>query len=112
MSNNIPTRREKYPLNVLYILTTPGMERERQYVFGKTKNLTNRLSTYNKTCEHTVVYFRECKSEEDMDLAEKMVFRRLAECRPDKNRERFVLPEERDVTWFKEVVDECAAFFD
>ncbi len=112
IETRIYKRREKYPANVLYVLTTPAMERERQYVFGKTKNLTNRLSTYNKTCEHTVVYFKECKTEEDMDLAEKMVFRRLADCRPDKNRERFVLPEEKEVEWFKEVVNECVVFFE
>lgn len=107
----IRKEREKYPANVVYILTTPAMEGERVYVFGKTKNLTNRLSVYNKGCEHTVVYYRACKTEEDMDVAEKMIFHRLAECRPDKNRERFVLPAEKTIDYFKEAVDACVDFF-
>ena len=35
--------------NVIYILTTPSHKKERKYILGKATNLTNRLSTYNKT---------------------------------------------------------------
>lgn len=33
--------------NVVYILTTDLMKKERRYILGKAVNLTNRLSTYN-----------------------------------------------------------------
>ena len=35
--------------NVIYILTTPSHKKEGKYILGKATNLTNRLSTYNKT---------------------------------------------------------------
>ena len=44
--------------NVIYILTTPSHKKEGKYILGKATNLTNRLSTYNKTDEHEVVYYQ------------------------------------------------------
>ena len=38
--------------NVVYILTTANMKKERRYILGKAENLTNRLSVYNKSDEH------------------------------------------------------------
>ena len=35
--------------NVVYILTTANMKKERRYILGKADNLTNRLSVYNKS---------------------------------------------------------------
>jgi translation initiation factor 6 (eIF-6) len=46
--------------NVIYILTTQLMKKEGRYILGKATNLTNRLSTYNKTDEHEIVYYQEC----------------------------------------------------
>ena len=40
---------------VVYILTNKLMKKERRYILGKATNLTNRLSTYNKSDEHEVV---------------------------------------------------------
>jgi hypothetical protein len=54
------------------------------------------LSTYNKTCDHTVVYYRECKNEDDMDAAETMVLTKLRTHREQANRDRFILPEDKD----------------
>ena len=93
--------------NFIYILTTPTHELERTYIFGKTVNLTNRLSTYNKTTEHTVVYYRPCPSENVMDVAEKVIFSKLDTYRPDKNRERFVLPVDKTIEFFIKTIDEC-----
>jgi len=43
--------------NVVYILTTANMKKERCYILGKATNLTSRfLSVYNKSGEHQVVY--------------------------------------------------------
>ena len=38
--------------NVIYILSTTSHKKEGKYILGKATNLTNRLSTYNKTDEH------------------------------------------------------------
>jgi hypothetical protein len=82
-------RRVEYPeRNVIYMLTTDDHLQRRTYIIGKAKNLTNRLSTYNKTCDHTVVHYRECKSEEDMETAETMVLTKLREYREQANRDR------------------------
>lgn len=106
-----PTR-DQYPgKNYVYILTTPAQQEKRVYIFGKTVNLTNRLSTYNKSDEHTVVYHRECKTEAIMSGAETAIFAKLAGCRAMKNRERFILPEGKDIDYFISVVDDCVAFF-
>lgn len=106
-----PTR-DQYPgKNYVYILTTPAQQEKRVYIFGKTVNLTNRLSTYNKSDEHTVVYHRECKTEAIMSGAETAIFSKLAGCRAMKNRERFILPEGKDIDYFISVVDDCVAFF-
>lgn len=51
--------------NVIYILTTSALKAENRYIFGKTVNLTNRLSTYNKTDEHEIVYYQSCIDKED-----------------------------------------------
>jgi len=71
-------RRVEYPeKNVIYLLTTDDHLKRNTYILGKAKNLTTRLGTYNKTCDHTVVYYKECKNEEDMDIAEIMVLSKL-----------------------------------
>ena len=44
--------------HVIYILTTKLLKTERRYILGKATNLTNRLSTYNKTDEHEVIYYK------------------------------------------------------
>ena len=104
-------RREEYPeKNVIYILTTDDHLKRRTYIVGKAKNLTTRLSTYNKTCDHQVVYYKECKSEEDMTTAETLVLSKLKEYKEQANRDRFILPENTDISLFTKIVDECIFF--
>jgi hypothetical protein len=79
--------------NVVYILTTANMKKERRYILGKATNLTSRLSVYNKSDEHEVVYYQECSDEEELGLVESFVFCKLKEYREQANRERFLLPE-------------------
>jgi hypothetical protein len=107
-----PTIREQYPgKNYIYILTTPSHTEKRTYIFGKTVNLTNRLSTYNKSEEHTVVYYKECKNDLVMNSAETAVFSKLDAHRAMKNRERFILPEDKTIEYFTKTVDDCISFF-
>jgi hypothetical protein len=104
-------RRVEYPeRNVIYMLTTEDHLQRRTYIIGKAKNLTSRLSTYNKTCDHTVVHYRECKSEEDMETVETMVLSKLRDFREQANRDRFILPKDKEVSYFIETIDECARF--
>jgi len=104
-------KRVEYPeQNVIYLLTTEDHLKRRTYIVGKAKNLTNRLSTYNKTCDHTVVHYRACKNEEDMSTAETMVISRLRDFKEQANRDRFVLPETKDVSFFINTIDQCVEF--
>ena len=104
--------REQYPgKNFIYILTTPGNLEKRTYIFGKTVNLTHRLGNYNKSEEHTVVYYKECKNEHIMNISETAVFSKLDSHRAMKNRERFVLPDDKTIDYFTQIVDDCISFF-
>uniref|UniRef100_A0A6C0CYZ9 KilA-N domain-containing protein n=1 Tax=viral metagenome TaxID=1070528 RepID=A0A6C0CYZ9_9ZZZZ len=86
--------------NVIYILTTPTHKLEGRYILGKAENLTNRLSVYNKTDEHEVVYYQGCRDETCMKIAEQMIFYNLEQYREQANRERFVLPEGGNINLF------------
>lgn len=96
--------------NVVYLLTTDDHIKRRTYIVGKAKDLTTRLGTYNKTCEHTVVHYRECPSEEDMSTAETMILNRLREYREQSNRDRVILPADKDVSYFTSIFDQCVDF--
>lgn len=104
-------KREKYEGQFfIYLLTTDDHLKRRTYIVGKAKNLEHRLGTYNKTCDHTVVHYRECFSEVNMTLVETMVLHRLNQYREQSNRDRFVLPQDREVTFFQQVIDQCVQF--
>lgn len=96
--------------NVVYILTTPLLKKEKRYILGKAKNLTNRLSTYNKTDEHEVIYYQDCGDEETMNALEPFIFKKLSEYREQANRERFILPENSDIDFFINTIKECFEF--
>ena len=86
------------------------MKKEQRYILGKAENLTNRLSVYNKSDEHEVIYYQECSDEEKMSIAETMIFNRLKDYREQANRERFVLPENKDVEYFKDMIKKVIEF--
>ena len=86
--------------NVIYILTTPSLQQDRRYILGKAKNLTKRLSTYNKSDEHEVIFYQECQDEESMNVLEPFVFKKLDIYREQANRERFILPENKNIDFF------------
>jgi hypothetical protein len=96
--------------NVVYILTTANMKKERRYILGKATNLTSRLSVYNKSDEHEVIYYQECPDEERMSVVETLVFCKLNEYREQANRERFLLPEGTSIDFFSDTIRECIAF--
>ena len=71
----------------------------------------NRLSTYNKTAEHQVVYYKECKQEEYMNTIENMVLIKLDKYREKANIDRFVLPVENNILLFTDIIDNSVKFF-
>jgi len=104
------SRREYDEKYVVYILTTPSLKKDRRYILGKAENLTNRLSTYNKTDEHEVVYYQKCSDEDNMKIVENLVFQKLKDYREQANRERFVLPEDKETDLFIDVIKKCIQF--
>ena len=96
--------------NVIYILTTPSLEKDRRYILGKATNLTNRLSTYNKSDEHKVIFFIDCNNQENMNALEPFIFRKLNEFREQANRERFILPEDKNIDFFIDTIKRCFEF--
>ena len=105
-------QRKDYPeKNVIYILTTEDNKKKRIYIIGKAQELKNRLSTYNKTSEHEVIYYKECKSKEVMNTVEQMVINKLQDYKEKANRDRFILPLEKDITFFTDTIDKSINFF-
>jgi hypothetical protein len=101
-------RRTKYEGQFfVYLLTNDDHLKRRVYIIGKTKNMENRLGTYNKTCDHSVVHYRECGSEANMDMIENLVMFQLNEYREQANRDRVILPEDKEIDYFKSIIDEC-----
>ena len=96
--------------HVIYILTTSSHKKKGIYILGKATNLTARLSTYNKTDEHEVIYYQQCKDEESLSIVEILVFSKLKEYRQQANRERFILPRDEKISVFIEVIKECVEF--
>ena len=92
--------------NVIYILTTKNNKKDGIYTFGKAKDFMNRLSSYNKSEEHEVVFIKECQNEKHMDVMENLIFYKLDKYREQANRERFIVPKDKDVEFFIDVVDE------
>jgi len=97
--------------NVIYILTTEDNKKKRNYIIGKTINLTNRLSTYNKTIEHEIVYYKSCKNKENMNIIETMILTKLKDYKECSNRDRFILPLEKDISFFTNIIDDAINFF-
>jgi hypothetical protein len=103
--------RKDYPQNVIYILTTDDNKKKRIYIIGKSKELKNRLSSYNKTAEHEVIYYKECKNDKYLNIIEMMVLTKLDEYKEKANRDRFVLPKEKDISFFTNIIDSAIDFF-
>jgi len=109
MSKKQPRVQHK-EMYVIYIITTDRLEKDRVYILGRTNNLTSRLSTYNKSDEHKVIFKISCDDKKKMKFIETLVFERLTKYRERPNRERFILPEEDDINLFIEEVKRCRDF--
>jgi hypothetical protein len=91
--------------SVVYIITTESRELKKEYKIGKTQDLTNRLSTYNTTEDHKVLFYLECESQDEMNTLEKIVFAQLNHLRIRANREWFCGEVEQMIKTVKECKD-------
>jgi hypothetical protein len=82
------------------------MKKDRVYMLGKSQ-LFVFLPTYNKSDEHEVVYH----AEKTMNLVENMSFQLLDEYREQANRERFILPEAEEISFFSNAIKKSVEFF-
>ncbi len=100
-------KRTEYPeKNVIYVLTTEYYKNKNTYIIGEATNLTSRLSTYNKTAEHEVIYYKSCNNPELLGSAEKIILSKLDEFREQANRDRFILPENLDVSYIVNTIND------
>ena len=98
--------------HVVYLITNHDLRERRTYIVGSATSLENRLSTYNKTAEHTVSYFSKCVDKENMKLFESMILKKLSAYRELPNRDRFILPEGRDISFFIDIYKEGEQFLE
>ena len=91
--------------NVIYMIQDKYHKLERIFVIGKAVSLTDRLSSYNKTRDHEVIYYRECNSSQQMSCIERCVLYKLDKYRETSNRDRFILPNDKDVSLFTNAID-------
>jgi hypothetical protein len=105
-------KRKNYPgSNVIYLVTSDDNKKKRIYIFGKSKRLKDRLGPYNKIAEHDVVYYKSCNSEREMTAIETLVLKKLDAYREKANRDRFILPVEKDIKFFINIIDSCIETF-
>ena len=79
--------------NVIYIVTTEYKEAQGHYKIGKAKDLKERMSVYNTSDKHEVIYYTSCKNKKIMDILESVVHSRLDESRIEPNKEWFLSEE-------------------
>ena len=91
--------------NYIYIVQDEYHKKDRIFVMGKAVILEDRLASYNKTRDHDVIYCRSCNSAQQMNYIEKCVLSKLDKYREVANRDRFILPKDKDISLFTDVVD-------
>jgi prophage antirepressor-like protein len=99
--------KEKY---VVYLVATKEQQEKGIYVAGRSLSLRKRLGCYEKTDFYEVVYFRESLSRNHMILLEKIFLARMEPYRILANRDRFLLPKDMTLSFFKDILDTCANF--
>ena len=105
------SERTIYGINCVYIITNKYLIQDRTYIVGKAISLTERLSQYNKMAEHDVVHYVECNNASQMSLIEKSVLYKLNNYRERADRDRFILPENKDISFFTNILNEACEWF-
>ena len=105
------SERSVYGTNCVYIITNKYLIQDRTYIVGKAISLTERLSQYNKMAEHDVVHYIECNNAAQMSLIEKSILYKLNNYRERADRDRFILPEDKDISFFTNILNEACNWF-
>ena len=105
------SERTIYGINCVYIITNKYLIQDRTYIVGKAISLTERLSQYNKMAEHDVIHYVECNNAEQMSLIEKSILYKLNNYRERADRDRFILPEDKDISFFTNILNEACNWF-
>jgi prophage antirepressor-like protein len=100
--------------NVVYLMTTEDSEKIGEYVIGKSVDLDNRKEDYdhNKLHDFKVVYYHSCATTKLMDIVEATVLMKLGKYRCKAGRDVFQIPEDRDISLFTDMFDECVKFYE
>lgn len=109
---NFTNKKQKFEKNTVYLLTSEIHVNKRTYIIGKSKNLNSRLTAYNKGIYHDVIYNKKCKNNYHMNLIELMILYKLDNYRERANRDRFILPEGKDINFFIRVFDDAVKWFE
>jgi prophage antirepressor-like protein len=91
--------------NCVYLVQDEHHKKERIYIIGKAIDLDDRLSSYNKTHETEIIYYRSCNSAKQMNHIEKCILTKLDKYREVANHDRFILLENEDISLFTNVFD-------
>jgi hypothetical protein len=91
--------------NVVYVVTTDVKEANGYYKIGKAQDLQKRMSVYNTTDKHEVIYSTSCKTKKNMDILETVVHNRLEDKRVEPNKEWF--ESEEDGEDLIKIIEEC-----
>ena len=83
----------------------------RKYLIEKTKELFNRLSQYDKMSNFKVIYSKSFKNEEDIEFAESIVLKILEKYKEQMNHDRFILPVDKNINFFKDAFDNAHKCF-
>jgi hypothetical protein len=105
------SERTVYGTNCVYIITNKYLIQDRTYIVGKAISLTERLSQYNKMAEHEVIHYGECNNAAQMSLIEKSILYKLNNYRERADRDRFILPEDKDISFFSNILNEACNWF-
>ena len=91
--------------NVIYIVTTEYKEAQGHYKIGKAKDLKERMSVYNTSDKHEVIFYTNCRNKKSMDLLEQLIHMKLEDKRIEPNKEWFL--SEEDAEDFIKTIEEC-----
>lgn len=91
--------------NCVYLVQDEHHKKERIYIIGKAIDLNDRLSSYNKTHDTEIIYYRSCNSAKQMNHIEKCILTKLDKYKEVANHDRFILPENEDISLFTNVFD-------
>jgi len=94
-------------LNVVYLMTSLESEKNREYIVGSAEDLTQRKIQYelNKLHEFKIIYYISCKGLKVARLLESVLLAELSIYKLKAGRDVFLLPEDKDICFFKEIFD-------